>query len=113
MNVAREAVYRVAEGEELTLADLGLLVAHLQTVGMSPPEARVRLRDDAILVEWSTHQETDAELRAQAEARRLEREAAARPRAVSSSEESVAACDEEAPAEESPLEPASFKRRQA
>lgn len=89
MNVAREAVHRVAEGEELTLADLGLLVMHLQTVGQAPPSARVLLRNDMLRVEWSTHQETQAEYDAQAEARRLEREQRATPTALLASDPSA------------------------
>lgn len=94
MIVAREAQYEQPGGVELTLADLGLLVSHLQTVGQAPPEARVLLRDRLIRVEWSTHQESDAELRAQAEAARLEREQRAMPTAAIPSDVSVADSDD-------------------
>lgn len=115
MIVAREAMYRLGEGEELTLADLGLLVAHLQTVGQAPPEARVLLRDNQIRVEWSTHQDTDAEFRAQVEARRLEREQRAMPTAVLESVSSATDGDDDMaydPADlEEPLVAARPRRR--
>lgn len=75
MKVAREAVYRVPDGEELTLADLSLVVAHLQAVGQAPADARVKLRVDMIVLAWETEQETAAELTARLDAERAEREA--------------------------------------
>lgn len=91
MKVEREATYRKPEGEELTLADLGLLVAHLQTEGQAPMTARVYLRVDQVRVEWSTEQEGQAELDARLEAERLAREEARRPRAVASGDDTVEA----------------------
>lgn len=75
MKVAREAVYRVPDGEELRLDDLSLVVAHLQTVGQAPPDARVKLRVDMIVLTWETEQETAAELTARLDDERAEREA--------------------------------------
>lgn len=76
MKVAREAVHRVEDGTELTLADLGLLVAHLQTTGEAPPHARVLLRNDQIRLDWTTEQQSAEELKAEQERVRAEREAA-------------------------------------
>jgi len=89
VKVTREAQHRVPEGEALSLADLGLLVAHLQTVGQAPPDARVFLRVDLLRVEWETDQPSGAELQAEAERIRAEREEA-RSRAVAAEPEAAA-----------------------
>lgn len=73
MKVEREATYRKPDGEELTLADLGMLVAHLQSVGQAPLEAKVYLRVDQVRVEWSTEQESQVEYEARIEAARQAR----------------------------------------